>query len=94
MKLYVRANLELEHEGQTFRLHSGPEGLELAVPGLSAATNLLRIPDLQMWMQSAEQALQAVGQTVRVTYKGHTLITLGSGSWTFAALTQALGWLK
>lgn len=94
MKLHVRANLELEHEGQVFRLHSGPEGLTLAVPGLAAATSLLRIPDFQQWMQGAEKALQSVGQTVRVTYKGRTLVTLGSGSWTLTALTQALDWLK
>lgn len=94
MKLHIRANLDLTYGEHIFRLRSDVEGLELSVPSLAAAANILSTPDFQQWMHAAEDVLQTVEQTLRVSYKGRTLVTLGCGSWTLSALTQALGWLK
>lgn len=94
MKLSIRADLELCYQEHVYRLVSGAEGLELQVPSLSAATAVFRVPDFQVLARQAEEFLQAVSQTIRVTYRGKTLATLGSGSWTLSALVQALEWLQ
>ena len=94
MKLFLQADLELEHASHLYRLISAPDGLEFVIPSVAAAVALLGVSDANGWMQQAESALQAVEQTVKVTYRGVTLVTLGTGGWSAAAVAQALKWLK
>lgn len=94
MKLSIRADLEIEHASHSYRLTSKGEDLEFVIPSAAAAVALLGVADADSWMRQAEQALQAVKQQVRVTYKGVTLVTLGKGAWSAAAAAQALQWLK
>ena len=93
MKLFVQADLELEHGSHIYRLTSVPDGLEFVIPSVAAAVALLGVPQAESWMQQAEGILQAIEQTVKVTYRGVTLVTLGSGAWSAAAVAQALKWL-
>ncbi|MCE7872820.1 hypothetical protein DYH09_20890 [bacterium CPR1] len=94
MKLHFQADLELEYSSHAYRLTSGPAGLELTIPSVAAAIALLGVADAHAWMQQAERVLQAVEQQVKVTYRGLTLVTLGTGDWTAAGVAQALKWLK
>ena len=60
---------------------------------MAAALALLGVSDAEGWMKQAERILQSIEQTVKVTYRGVTLVTLGSGAWSAAAVAQALKWL-
>jgi hypothetical protein len=94
VKLFVKADLEIEHGGHTYRLVSTAEGLEFVIPSVAAAVALLGVPQADSWMRQAEGALKAIEQKVAVTYRGITLVTLGSGTWSAAAAAQALQWLR
>ncbi len=94
MTIHIEANLDLEFEGHRLRLTSSSQGLELAIPSLAAGAALLGMPGADQMLTHAEQGLRQLGQTVRVTYRGVTLISLGAGVVTLMALRQALQWLR
>lgn len=90
--MHVQADLELEHRGFVYRLESAPGGLQLVLPSIASALNLLTADSLQTSLDSAEQLLRGVGQRVKIVYRGRTLGELGGRSWTVAAFARALSW--
>ncbi len=92
--IQITSDLELEHQTYRYRLISDDEGLLFVIPNLAAVKALLGLEDSESWMLKAEEYLRIAGTTVRVSYSGLTLLTLGNDSWSFAAISQGLKWLK
>jgi hypothetical protein len=92
--IQITSDLELEHQSHRYRLVSDDEGLLFVIPNLAAVKALLGIAEAESWMLKAEELLKMAGTTVRITYQGLTLMTLGQGSWSFAAVSQGLKWLR
>jgi hypothetical protein len=92
--IQITSDLELEHQTHRYRLISDDEGLLFVIPNLAAVKALLGLEDSESGMLKAEEYLRIAGTTVRVSYSGLTLLTLGNDSWSFAAISQGLKWLK
>ena len=92
--IQITSDLELEHQSHRYRLISDEEGLLFVIPNLAAVKALLGIEEAESWMLKAEEFLKLAGTSVRISYSGLILLTLGKGSWSFAAVSQGLKWLR